>query len=212
MGIKWDSDLKICSPENSFDRMSQTIDNRDQNYEDFEEISMPDRLLGLALADLEASRLLYEHGHYPQSVFFLQQSVEKACKSPGIFFELITEKESLGKIGHKPLKIIEKTTDEFAGSVRDTCQKLADNPSLIPVLKTMDLDYVNAIQQIDIQIKNVYTYLESLNEYDLTIAQINEILSELKKQTLEAENSLTRLTTIGITDEEYSDIKTGFTN
>jgi hypothetical protein len=35
----------------------------------------------ISRSDLEASKLLFDHGKYPQSIFYLQQSVEKATKS-----------------------------------------------------------------------------------------------------------------------------------
>jgi HEPN domain-containing protein len=147
----------------------------------FGEISLPDRLLEMAMADLDSSMLLYENGYYPQSVFLLQQSVEKTCKSLSIFFEIITEKDASKQIGHKSLKIVKITTDEFTESVRDTCQKLADNPGLIPAL-------------------------DSLDDYDLTQDQIEGILAELKQQTDEAEKSLTKLTSDGISDSDYSEM------
>jgi hypothetical protein len=172
----------------------------------FEEISLPDRLLEMAMADLESSVLLYENGHYPQAVFLLQQSVEKTCKSSSIFFEIISESDASKQIGHKPLKIVRITTDKFSQSVRDTCQKLADNPGIIPALDSLDLDYRSTMMQLDNQIKNVYAYLESLDNYDLTQDQIAGILVELEQQTEKAEASLIKLTNNGISDSDYSEM------
>ena len=45
-----------------------------------------ENFLRMALEDLESSRILYEHKKYPQSIFLLQQSIEKTTKgTTGIF-------------------------------------------------------------------------------------------------------------------------------
>jgi len=173
----------------------------------FEEIIIPDRLLFMAMADLDASRLLYEKRYYPQAVFLLQQSVEKTCKSPCIFFEIISEQDAQKKVGHKPLKIVKKTADEFTKRIQAVCQDLTDQSSITPVLDSLDMDYTTTIQQVNDQIKNVYAYLESVNEYDLTDKQIGGIIRDLKKQTKAAENALKTLTGDGISDSEYSEME-----
>jgi HEPN domain-containing protein len=192
--------------QDDLEKKSLELQNAKKSLVPFEEISLPDRLLSMAGTDLDASILLYENGYYPQAVFLLQQSVEKTCKSPGIFFKIITEKDSSKYIGHKSLRIVKKTTDDFTNSVRTTCQILTDNPDSIPSLKHLDIDYAKTMLQIDLQMKNVYEYLESLDQYDLTDEQINMILAELKQQTDIAEKSLKKLTTEGISDNEYSDM------
>jgi len=39
-----------------------------------------ENFIKMALEDLESSKILYENGKYPQSIFLLQQSVEKTTK------------------------------------------------------------------------------------------------------------------------------------
>jgi hypothetical protein len=172
----------------------------------FEEISLPDRMLEMALADLESSRILYQYGYYPQVVFLLQQSVEKTCKSLGIFFSIITEKESSSRIRHNSLNIVTKTTDDFAVSVRNVCQNLTDHPELIPAFSHLDIDIQGTVQIIDAQIQNVSQYLKSLDDYNLTNEQITQILADLEKQTGAAEKSLTKFMKEGMTDEEYQEV------
>jgi hypothetical protein len=62
-------------------------------------------LTKLSLRDLEASELLYAAGLYPQTVFYLQQSVEKFTKAMGIKYGIVTEKD-LRSIGHLSIRII----------------------------------------------------------------------------------------------------------
>ncbi len=51
--------------------------------------------------DLDASILLYKHGMYPQAIFSLQQSVEKATKATGLLLGLVRPtSEDLKGVGH----------------------------------------------------------------------------------------------------------------
>lgn len=67
-------------------------------------MSMSEILLEMAKKDLEASHWLNEKELYPQAIFFLQQSVEKAAKAFGLMTNMVTEDE-LQAIGHYPLRI-----------------------------------------------------------------------------------------------------------
>jgi len=69
-------------------------------------------LLEIAKKDLKASKCLYDNGLYPQAVFYLQQSVEKATKTFGILSDFIDENELKDFVGHNPLKIHKKVFEE----------------------------------------------------------------------------------------------------
>lgn len=57
------------------------------------------KLLEIAESDLEASNTLYEKGFYPQSVYMLEQSVEKANKALGLFTGII-DSSQLKDVSH----------------------------------------------------------------------------------------------------------------
>jgi len=55
---------------------------------------LPYNFLEIAQSDLRAAECLFKNGFYPQSLFFLQQSVEKATKTFSIKVGLLkNEKE-----------------------------------------------------------------------------------------------------------------------
>jgi len=54
---------------------------------------LADILLGIARSDLEAAKCLYENKLYPQAIFHLQQSAEKADKSFALIIGLTTEED-----------------------------------------------------------------------------------------------------------------------
>jgi HEPN domain-containing protein len=64
-------------------------------------------LLAKAKSDLKSCQILYGHGQYSDSVLFLQQASEKACKSFFLFFGLLPEND-LKKVGHSSKKIMER--------------------------------------------------------------------------------------------------------
>jgi HEPN domain-containing protein len=67
-------------------------------------MSFAETLFEIARTDLNAAKCLFDQEHYPQAVFYLQQSVEKATKSLAIDFDIIKEEEVI-KVGHDPLKV-----------------------------------------------------------------------------------------------------------
>lgn len=64
-------------------------------------------MLDVAFEDLKASETLYKQGHFPQSLFFLQQSVEKTIKFVGLENGTITPKQMRNKIGHDGSKLFQ---------------------------------------------------------------------------------------------------------
>lgn len=65
------------------------------------------KIFEMSIADLKSTEALYKSHNYPQSIYFLQQSVEKSCKYIGLTFRAISE-EKLKKIGHNPHIVFRK--------------------------------------------------------------------------------------------------------
>lgn len=59
-------------------------------------------LLRIAEQDLEASKLLFEHGLYPQAIFYAQQCCEKAYKAFLVFIGLANKSDLRHSISHYP--------------------------------------------------------------------------------------------------------------
>ena len=58
-------------------------------------------LINLAISDLKAAKLLFQHGFYSQSVFMVQQSLEKAIKAILLKLKLVKIQELGRKIRHE---------------------------------------------------------------------------------------------------------------
>ncbi len=111
-------------------------------------------LLEIAKKDLEASKLLFSNGLYPHAVFYLQQAIEKAVKSFGIWYKIINEDEAKKYIGHKAWKLYYKIFDEVL--------------KMIPILE----DYLNKLPEL----RNV----RLIKEFNLS--QLKSILQDYEKQ------------------------------
>ena len=88
----------------------------------------------IAKKDLEAAKCLYEKGLYPQTVFYLQQSVEKAAKSFALMMNKISESQAK-EFKHNTLKIHEKLLNEQM----ETLERLNETSRVIPRLKETSL-------------------------------------------------------------------------
>ncbi len=123
-------------------------------------------LLDIAVMDLQASRVLYENGLYPQAIFYFQQSVEKANKTLALIKGQVTEKELWGKIKHETIKIYEKAILHQ----KTKYEQMHENFNKLPELKESKI-----LRKINIQkeLKDIdffSEYLENIKQ------QKNEII------------------------------------
>ncbi len=66
---------------------------------------MKEAFFGISQKDLKASKLLFENGLYPQAIFYLQQSVEKATKFLGLSVGMISLEEAKKDVGHDSFEV-----------------------------------------------------------------------------------------------------------
>jgi hypothetical protein len=71
-------------------------------------MEVPEKLLEIAIRDLESVKILFRSKHYSLALFQLQQAVEKLVKSFGIKTNVIKPEEIARKINHLPHKVFTK--------------------------------------------------------------------------------------------------------
>lgn len=119
---------------------------RESNYKIFLDISKE---------DLKASKVLFKHKLYPQSIFFLQQSTEKLVKFIGLNNEVIGMHNLKKKISHKTSLIFKEAISKFR-----------------PDLNKSDIDPM--FQEVEYTINNEI-YSHDVDKYGIKIALIEEI-------------------------------------
>jgi len=74
----------------------------------------------IARKDLHASKALYEKGLYPQAIFYLQQSVEKAVKAVGLLLSLVhpTKRDLTRNVRHASIYAIILRRSERIAEIR----------------------------------------------------------------------------------------------
>ncbi|MDM7274696.1 MAG: HEPN domain-containing protein [Thermoprotei archaeon] len=143
-------------------------------------LKMAEIFLKTAEKDLGASRHLWEGKFYPQAVFYLQQSVEKALKYL-LLWTGIAGEDDVKKIGHKPQKlcimimtVAEKMRkDKFFGEI------------LKGVFKDRGINF-NRVMCKKIEEKELYS--ASLKSIDVIIDN-HELKDERIKEWLESEQA-----------------------
>ena len=79
----------------------------------------------VALSDVRSARILYSRGYYSQSIFLLQQSVEKASKGFGLLMGAVQpDVKQLYSIGHAPLRVL-RSSSEFQERIDQAFRKNA---------------------------------------------------------------------------------------
>lgn len=156
--------------------------------------------LKIAEKDLEAAKYLFDRKLYSYSIFYLQQSIEKAVKSFGIRNKTITETEAKDAIGHKAWKVYSKIFHEVKHKITKFEKRLEVFPRLKETSLIKELK-INELKKNLVKYKKVFPNEEatwnisfSREELHNIITEINEIrklresLSEIKPSEKEIED------------------------
>ena len=175
-----------------------------------------ERMLFMAAADLDASVLLYKRRCYPQAVFLLQQSVEKATKSFGMYFVGITEEEARsGKmIGHRSIRVFEHSCTRISDNIAEINNAVEADPEmrLLAPLITPGLSQMEAkIREIALDFHRTADGVDA--NRDLPLDDLKErirMVEELEIGLQEAERKLAgeEQQEITFTGEEVASLKT----
>ena len=148
-------------------------------------------LIEIAREDLDASNLLYINGLYPQSIFYLQQSVEKIIKHIGLTNEIIEAKDLQKEIGHKTEKIFKRLVQRTSPITGDTQESIdKDYQTIIDINKSTPL-----AELIPAVINTLDSYRNQEFPYELEdlISQVFSFIKE-NNQQITADIDLEKLT------------------
>lgn len=156
----------------------------------------------IAESDLRASDCLFREGHYPQAVFYLQQSVEKATKFYYVVTKVISGENiatEIKQIGHFPLKVFKKLAEnekKKIGNVIDTLEKVpgSKETSLMKAFDDLKKDYEKGFEDIlkllD-EADRMAREIKSQEGYNFPPKEVLEIgIDRLKKIELQIESRL----------------------
>ncbi len=86
--------------------------------------------LDLARSDLRASIILHKNKLYPQSIWCLEQGIEKTFKFFGNTIAGLDDKYYANKVSHKPSKIYREVYDRLAKAAREKANMQAGSDDL----------------------------------------------------------------------------------
>lgn len=160
------------------------------------------KLLDIALSDLNSSIALFESSNYPQSVFHMQQSVEKLGKFLAISLG-VYHINDFKKIGHNALKIYKSALNYYIQLINTLSDKYKiENIDLSPIeeqFKTIsDLDLLNLdAEYLDMMLESLaeadspqmlfdtnQEKSDLLDQFFQLTVDLNEIAEDERKQVL----------------------------
>ncbi len=130
--------------------------------------------LDVSESDLKASICLYKNGFYPQAIFYLQQSVEKAAKAFGLLVGVIKFSD-LMKIRHKTLKVHKAIVENLENRL-DTIYRIEQDHQVGEILSFLD---IKSIRKSVTEFHRQYGRIMSGDIPDITEERIDEIIQEL---------------------------------
>ena len=166
-----------------------------------------DSLLFIALEDLDSSIILYHREHYPQSVFYLQQAVEKAVKSLGLLFEIVSERDLFRRVGHKPLEIYRRPISKISTDLPALNKELDNHPEFRDLLKISGIDFDELASSTKNLVHQFDEYLSTVVDYNLSSEVFSEIISMIGQVNREIETAEEKIRGEGIREEEFDAIQ-----
>lgn len=151
-----------------------------------EETSLVNSLYAVAMEDLEASKILYEHKKYRHSIFFLQQSIEKATKSLSLHLNVIKENELKGEISHYPPEIYKRFIRVIETGFLDLIDQASIDPAFQKILTENSFDILPFKEEVNAKSEKLNNYINSFKgNHFLSEDEIMDVLFQLE----EVENS-----------------------
>lgn len=166
-----------------------------------------DSLLFIALEDLDSSIILYHREHYPQSVFYLQQAVEKAVKSLGLLFKMVVEKELQRKVGHNPLEVYRRPVYKISKELPALNRELDTHPEFKEMLHVSGIDLdelVSVVKNLEDQFD---AYLSTVVSHNLSTDTLSAHLSAINSFNRGIYDAEKKIREEGISDEDFAAIK-----
>lgn len=168
-------------------------------------MEMSVELLSIAEMDLQASRVLYENGLYPQAVFYFQQSVEKANKVFALITNQVKEKELLKEVGHETINIYRKSLRHQ----KERYERLKDNFNKLPELKTIKifkkLNIEKNLRQLDRFLSQIKKIKDGKKELIYISAwEIRRFLKEIESTKKDTEKEKQNITKFKITERAWN--------
>lgn len=160
-------------------------------FELTEETSLVNSLYAVAMEDLEASRILYEHEKYRQSIFLLQQSVEKATKSLSLHMNVISEDELKGKIGHYPPEIYMKFIQQIKTGFMNLIEQASIDPAFQKILTENSLDILPFKEEVNAKGEKLNSYIKSFKgNHCLSEDELLDVLGQLEEVEVSTQENL----------------------
>ncbi len=168
-------------------------------------MKMSVELLNIAELDLQAAIVLHDNELYPQSIFYFQQSVEKANKALALMANLVTEDQLLKDIGHEPIRIYEKTLKQQ----KSKFEQFEGHFKTIPGFKEINIFKNIDLKKDLIQFDKFFSDIKEIKQdrgalINLSSLKIHRILKEIEVNRKDNEKQMRRISKIRVTERDWS--------
>lgn len=137
------------------------------------------QMIEMAASDIATSKLLFEHSQFLQSLFYLQQAVEKANKAVGLWADYIDVNE-MKKLGHDHCNIHTKAVDFQIEIVQEMEADNIDMLSLFAGIFKCDPINTDEHTAAFMQIRDLKQQVKAMNIFTATYEDLSEQVKELQ--------------------------------
>lgn len=164
-------------------------------------------LFFIASDDLDCSEILYQEQYYPQSVFYLQQAVEKAVKSMALLFEAIPEKDLHRKVGHKPLEVFRRPINTLSENIIALSSNPDESPEFKTIIQLSEIDLGEFTTNIKKWQHYFNAYIQNIANYKLTAEEFAGCLNTIENIDNAIYEAEKKIREDGINDEQFTAMK-----
>jgi HEPN domain-containing protein len=174
-------------------------------------MKMSMELLNIAEQDLQAAEVLYENELYPQSIFYFQQSVEKANKAFALILNIVTERELFNVIGHETVNIFEKAIKHQKNKYEQFDKHLTIIPELKEIRILKNFNVKKEVGNFDLFLFDISEIKEDKNELiNISSLDIRRFLKKIEISKKDFEKQMRNLSKFKINDKSWNKMKENF--
>ncbi|MDH3353452.1 MAG: HEPN domain-containing protein [Nanoarchaeota archaeon] len=155
-------------------------------------------------SNLDSSKLLYKNKKFPESIFFLQQSIEKLTKASGLFMGAIKEKDLSNEIGHDLIKIYEKNLRKFSAKNNSFLKAMKKHPELKEIKILNEIDRNELKDSLDDLSLALIEIRKNKNDIGKTSRNLGSYLSKIDKLFSNEAEALKEINNFRLTEKQFA--------
>lgn len=163
------------------------------------------QLLDIAESDIRSAKILCKKREFPQAVFLFQQAVEKLAKAYGLTFGFVDINRLRRDVGHNPLNIIQKPTENMINSLEEIKKNSLATDLSTGLANINDVDFTEFSNTLIMHKYDIKKWISTYSkEFEDSKEYVDSIYKEIKKVFSDCHKESETIKTQPFDNEEWT--------